>query len=100
MGGQSKLQLGAFTIFPAFGIILPNGHQTITVDCVAEQQGRFDEVSQLSYGPRREKTCLQGLANNKGADQPAHPRSLISAFVIPLFESNISRLATSEISIF
>ena len=44
MGGQSKLQLGAFTIFPAFGIILPNGHQTITVDCVAEQQGRFDEV--------------------------------------------------------
>ena len=45
MGGQSKLQLGAFTIFPAFGIILPNGHQTITVDCVAEQQGRFDEVS-------------------------------------------------------
>ena len=51
MGGQSKLQLGAFTIFPAFGIILPNGHQTITVDCVAEQQGRFDEVSQLSYGP-------------------------------------------------
>ena len=49
MGGQSKLQLGAFTIFPAFGIILPNGHQTITVDCVAEQQGRFDEVSHLSY---------------------------------------------------
>ena len=33
-------------------------------------------------GPRREKTCLRGLANNTGADQPAHPRSLISAFVI------------------
>ena len=47
MGGQSKLQLGAFTIFPAFGIILPNGHQTITVDCVAEQQGRFDEVRRV-----------------------------------------------------
>lgn len=44
MGGQSKLQLGAFTIFPAFGIILPNGHQVINVDCVAEVQGRFDEV--------------------------------------------------------
>ena len=49
-------------------------------------------------GPRREKTCLQGFANHTGADQPAHPRSLISAFVIRLLESIISRLATSEIS--
>ena len=52
----------------------------------------------LSNGPRREKTCLRGFANNKGADQPAHPCSLISAFVIYLLESIISRLATSEIS--
>ncbi|XP_041375521.1 hydrocephalus-inducing protein homolog [Gigantopelta aegis] len=42
--GQSRLVQGIFTIFPAFGIILPNGHQTITVDCVAEQQqGHFEE---------------------------------------------------------
>ena len=34
------------------------------------------------FGPRREKTCLRGFANNTGADQPAHTRSLISAFVI------------------
>ena len=33
----------------------------------------------ILYGPRREKACLWGLANNTGADQPAHPRSLISA---------------------
>ena len=38
--------------------------------------------------------------NNTGADQPAHPRRLISAFVIRLTSSLISRLATSEISIF
>ena len=38
-----------------------------------------------SYGPQREKTCLLGFANNTGADQPAHPRSLISAFVIRFF---------------
>ena len=49
---------------------------------------------------QRKKTCLRRFANNKGADQPAHPRSLISAFVIPLLESIISRLATSEISVF
>ena len=36
-------------------------------------------------GPRREKTCLGGFANNTGADQFAHPRSLISAFVIRFF---------------
>ena len=32
--------------------------------------------------PHREKTCLRGFSNNTGADQPAHPRSLISAIVI------------------
>ena len=41
-----------------------------------------------------------GFANNKGADQPAHPHSLISAFVIRLLESIITKLATNEISIF
>ena len=39
----------------------------------------------ISYGPRREKTCLRGFANNTGADQPAHPRSLISTFAIRFF---------------
>ena len=51
-------------------------------------------------GPHREKTCLRGFANNTGADQPAHPRSLISAFVIRFLESIICKLSTSEISIF
>ena len=41
-----------------------------------------------------------GGANGTGADQPAHPRSLISAFVIHALESTISKLATSEISFF
>ena len=52
------------------------------------------------FGPRREKTCLRWFANNKGADQPAHPRSLISAFVIHLLESIISTLATNKLSFF
>ena len=51
-------------------------------------------------GPRREKTCVRGVANNTGADHPAHPRSLISAFVIPVLECIICKLATGEISIF
>ena len=39
------------------------------------------------------------FANNKGTDQPAHPPSLISAFIICFFERIISKLATSEIPI-
>ena len=54
----------------------------------------------LLYGPRREKTCLRGFANNTGADQPAHPRSLISAFIIRFLESFMYKLASEEISIF
>ena len=37
-------------------------------------------------------------ANNKGADQPAHPRSLISAFVVRCLDSIISLVSISEIS--
>ena len=40
------------------------------------------------------------FVSNKGADQTAHPRSLISAFVIRSLERIIYRLVTSEISIF
>ena len=54
----------------------------------------------VTFGPRGEKTCLPGVANNKGADQPAHPRSLISAFVICFLDSFTYRLATREISSF
>ena len=32
----------------------------------------------IVFGPRREKTRLRGFPNNKGANQPAHPRRLIS----------------------
>ena len=31
------------------------------------------------------------IAKNKGADQPAHPRSLISAFIIPYLKSKVTR---------
>ena len=37
-------------------------------------------------------------ANSKGTDQPAHPRSLISAFVVRCLDSIIPLLATAEIS--
>ena len=50
------------------------------------------------YEPGHEKTCLMPYANNKGADQPAHPRSLISAFVVRCLDSMISLDSIAEIS--
>ena len=46
------------------------------------------------------KNLSPGFANNKGADQPAHPCRLISAFVIRFLECNINKLAKGEISNF
>ena len=41
-----------------------------------------------------QENLSSGYANNKGADQPAHPRSLISAFDNHVLKS-ISKLATA-----
>ena len=48
--------------------------------------------------PRHEKPCLLPYANNKAADQPAHPRSLINAFFVRYLDSVIHIVAFSEIS--
>ena len=55
-------------------------------------------VSLCLYEPGHEKMCLMSYANNKGADQPAHPRSLISAFSVRCLDSIISLDSMAEIS--
>ena len=47
---------------------------------------------------RDKQTLLHG--DNKGADQPAHPRSLISAFVVRFLESLMIPLAIRKIPMF
>ena len=37
-------------------------------------------------------------ANSKGADRPAHPRSLISTFVVRCLDSTIPQVAVAQIS--
>ena len=59
-----------------------------------------NEILCLIIGARCEKISLRGFANNKCADQPAHPCRLINAIVIRQMESKTYKLATSEISIF
>ena len=65
-----------------------------------ERQKEERRISKSRNGPRCKKTCLRGFANNTGSDQPVHPRSLISTFVIRFLESIIRNIATGEISIF
>ena len=56
-------------------------------------------VRQQEIWATTRENLLRGVANNEGADQPAHPRRLISAFVIRFLESMTSKLAIGEISI-
>ena len=54
-------------------------------------------ITMFIIGPGHAKTCLISYANNKGADQPAHPRSLISTFVVRCLDSMICILAISKV---
>ena len=42
------------------------------------------------------ETCLRRFVNNKGAEQPAHPRRLISAFIIRVLKRIMSKLAQAK----
>ena len=55
----------------------------------------FTKVLYKTYVTRKP---VLPYANNKGADQPAHPRSLISAFVIRCLDSIIPLVSISKIS--
>ena len=70
-------------------------------------------IAHYPYEPRHEKTCFaiceqqrrrsacassqSNQHNNKGADQPAHPRSLISTFVVRCLDSIISVVSICKI---
>ena len=77
-------------------------YQTVSckvIEVLTLQEIRCVHCSMIGWATTRENLS-SGFANNIGADQPAHPRSLISAFVIRFLESTIFNLATREISIF
>ena len=55
-------------------------------------------VRQEINDPGYEKMCLMSYANNKDADEPAHPHSLISTFVVHCLDTIISLGSIAEIS--
>ena len=54
-------------------------------------------LSAKTFGSGHAKTCLMPYANYKSADQTAHPRSLISTFVVRCLDSMICILAISKV---
>ena len=47
-----------------------------------EEERKPLQETHTKYVSQAMRKCVMPYANNKGADQPAHPRSLISAFVV------------------
>ncbi|KAH9493176.1 hypothetical protein Btru_021958, partial [Bulinus truncatus] len=75
--GQSKLTLGMFTIFPAFGIILPNGNQVINVECIGETPGK--EVQEI---------CLEISDRDPNMYKGGIPYKLVAETCIPGINSD------------
>ena len=63
-----------------------------------EAQTDQEDYKLILLEPGHEKTCLMSYANNKGADQPAHPRSLISTFVVRYLDSVMFQVSVTKIS--
>ena len=67
--------------------------------CFTTATRRTDNCCDINiHEPGHEKTCLMSYANNKGKDQPAHPHSLISAFVFRCLYSVMSLVSVTKIS--
>ena len=76
-----------------------SGFNTLSQSGMANVKTKRKECFILSLnGPDHAKMCLMPYANNKGADQPAHPRSLISTIVVHFLDSIMPLVSISEIS--
>ena len=87
---SQRTRYEVITFFFNFAFLMMNAFftsMTLIIVCLIKVRIQIRRVS--TFGPRPENTSLQGFANNKGADQPSHIRSLISAFVIRRLESII-----------
>ena len=63
---------------------------TVKLDATNSILSNTEEVRPiyLKMGHIMSETCFLSYVKNKGADQPAHPRRLISAFVVRCLNSN------------
>ncbi|MEE6500185.1 hypothetical protein FKM82_003696, partial [Ascaphus truei] len=61
VSGQTRFSLGMFTLFPGFGAVPPGGHQTINVECYADQLGKSEEFLAIDISDRDPKDHPNGI---------------------------------------
>ena len=73
--------------------------------CSSEEKAFGSCLYKMSWAMRKHVLCHMrttkaqiSLRINKGADQPAHPRSLISAFVVRCLDSVMSLVCVTKLS--
>ena len=66
--------------------------------CIQIRKKKFQQLKETNIWAKSWENLFMPYANNKGADQPAHPRSLISTFVVYGPDSIISLVSISKIS--
>ena len=88
--------MGSQTFFQGGGVQLLSDRtirfqKCVSTPCSKLQTETFTECTNMTS-----VYLSSGLLDNKGADQPTHSHSLISAFVFRSFESIISRLSVAK----
>ena len=97
---QTIQKLLQFFPYITVGFIIVHVFGKLLLQCTRATSGLLVLRVLYTYIGLTRETLYSRFANNKGADQPAHARSLISAFVIRLLEDVASTLVTGEIAIF
>ena len=96
--GQSRAETAAGEIPELFSKFSTACYVVIRAWACWKNCDQVGIIFRETYEPGHEKICLMPYANNKCADQPAHPRSLINAFVVRCLDSVMSLVSVIKIS--
>ena len=58
---QNRLTLGVFSVAPCVGILQPEAHQVVTVDCAADQLGNWNQGLLIDISDRDPSVHPEGI---------------------------------------
>ncbi|XP_067905917.1 hydrocephalus-inducing protein homolog [Heterodontus francisci] len=58
---QARLTVGMFTVVPGYGVVLPGAQQTLTVECSADQIGKYEELLSIDITDRDPNDSPTGI---------------------------------------
>ncbi|CAN2389289.1 axonemal central apparatus assembly [Pristimantis euphronides] len=61
ISGQARFSLGMFTVSPGFGSVPPGAQQVISVECLADQLGKSEELLALDISDRHQDDQPNGI---------------------------------------